>query len=113
MASNNTDTGLRGQKIAEKFLLSKGMKLIKANYRTPRGEVDLIMQDGEYTVFVEVKARRDLAYGFPREAVTKGKQNKIRYAANYYSMKKQPDTNFRFDVVEILAGQISHIENAF
>ena len=46
--------GKKGEKLVEKYLIAKGYKLLKRNFRTPFGEADLIMQEGDETVFVEV-----------------------------------------------------------
>lgn len=114
---NKVETGIYGQNIAKKHLLDKGMSLLEANFRSRQGEIDLIMQDGEYVVFVEVKYRRNLKYGLPREAVGTSKQKKILKAANYYIYLKASEQNYRFDVVEILETKegtyVNHIENAF
>ena len=47
--------GRKGEKLAEEYLKSEGCKVLKKNYRTPFGEADLIVQDGDEVVFVEVK----------------------------------------------------------
>ena len=66
-------------------------------------------------VFIEVKTRTDTQYGNPREAVSKAKQDKYIALAEYYllSHKEYRDKNVRFDVVEVLAGDVFHIESAF
>lgn len=103
------------------FLVQKGFSLLYRNYRSRFGEIDLIMENGEFLIFVEVKLRKNSRYGTPAEAVTRQKQERLRKTALLYlqahSSQKQP----RFDVIEIYAPQgiktsplpISHIENAF
>jgi len=115
---NKIQTGFYGQAEAEKCLCGKGMILLDANFRATSGEIDLVMQDGEYIVFVEVKYRQDLRYGLPREAVGHHKQRRIkRTALHYIARRRLKNQDFRFDVVEILdtsSGiEINHIENAF
>jgi len=115
---NKHEAGLAGQKAAEKHLLSKGYELLARNYRVKTGEVDLVVKDGEYIVFVEVKLRKGLMYGYPREAVGRIKQKRIMGTAlHYLARHKLNDADIRFDVVEILEQQgrlyVSHIENAF
>ena len=115
---NNVEQGMRGQQAAEAFLLDKGWHIIEKNFRARTGEIDLIAKDGAYTVFVEVKSRRQLRYGYPRESVTGRKQARIKKTALCYISKKRiTNQDFRFDVVEVLYDQgqeyISHIENAF
>ena len=115
---NNVQSGHYGQKAAEDFLREKGMTLKEANFKVSRGEIDLIMKDSEYIVFVEVKYRRGLEYGLPREAVNFHKQQQIKKVAlHYIARKRLQNQDFRFDVVELLEMdgelQINHIENAF
>ena len=59
-----------GESLALKHLKARGCKILAQNYRARRGEIDLIVQDGEFTVFVEVKTRRSLRFGLPQAAVT-------------------------------------------
>lgn len=116
--SNKVQVGLYGQKIAESFLINKGMVLLDANFRATGGEIDLIMKYHTYVVFVEVKYRKGLSYGYPREAIDFRKQQRIKKVALHYIARRDLHNNdFRFDVVEIIEMQqnitVSHIENAF
>ena len=116
--SNNHITGQQGQLSAEKFLQTKGYEILTRNYRAKTGEIDLIVKDGTYIVFVEVKFRKNLGYGYPREAVGHIKQRRIiKTALHYLACHRLTESDIRFDVVEILQqhGQLyaSHIENAF
>ncbi|MCL2399762.1 MAG: YraN family protein [Defluviitaleaceae bacterium] len=116
--SNKVQLGLFGQKAAENFLLNKGMVLRESNFRAFGGEIDLIMKDDIYIVFIEVKYRKGLSHGFPSEAVDFRKQQRIKKVAlQYIARHNLHDNDFRFDVVEILEIQkklaINHIENAF
>ena len=83
--------------------------------RIGRDELDLVMQDGAYLVFVEVKARTSEAFGLPREAVDSRKQAHMVRAAEAYLQQTGGDTPARFDVIEVnLANsEVRHIENAF
>lgn len=115
---NKVKLGFYGQEKAEKFLREKGMSLLKANFRATSGEIDLIMRDGEYIVFIEVKYRKSLKYGLPREAVGRRKQQTVkRTALHYIARHGLKEQDFRFDVLEILDVPegliINHIENAF
>ena len=109
------ETGLRGEEIAEEYLIRKGMRPLERQYREKAGEIDLIMEEGETLVFVEVKARfSDREAGGGLRAVTPAKQKKIARCAMLYAMKRgclrRP---MRFDVVEINREDILHIPNAF
>jgi len=112
------ELGKAGQKAAEAFLKSKGYEIIDRNFHTRSGELDLVVRDGDYIVFVEVKARKSLEYGYPREAITRTKQKRIlKTALAYLTQNHLHNSNIRFDVVEVLLQQgqtyASHIENAF
>jgi putative endonuclease len=115
---DNADKGRRGQQAAEGYLLSKGHAVIERNFRIRSAEIDLITHDGGYVVFVEVKYRQDLRYGYPREAVGSLKQRRIkRCALAYINARRLTEQDFRFDVVEVLEMggkmEINHIEDAF
>jgi len=115
---NKHKAGIAGQEAAEKFLQSKGYEVLARNYRIKTGEIDLVLKDGMYIVFVEVKFRTSTKYGLPREAVGYTKQQRIiNTALHYLTHHKLTENDIRFDVVEVLMerGKLyaSHIENAF
>ena len=106
--------GRAGEIKAADFLKKKGYKILEKNYKTYIGEIDLIAQDNEYTVFIEVKTRTSEDYGLPCEAVDNRKVEKYyKVATEYLVRNKKNDSPCRFDVVEIENGQINHIINAF
>ncbi len=116
--------GDRGEVLALGYLVEKGYAPVERNYRTRRGEIDLILNDGNTLVFVEVKLRRGTGFGDPLEAVTARKQTRIRLIAEQYLAEKGEDfsDNFdavRFDVVGILlprsggSPEVRHVEDAF
>ncbi|MDE1462778.1 YraN family protein [Spartinivicinus poritis] len=116
--SKPTETGLRYQHIAQRHLEAQGLKTIQCNFRCKVGELDLIMKDGSSVVFVEVRFRKNQAYGSPASTVTPHKQHKIIKAAQYYLMMKKLNVPCRFDVVSITqdSQQQPHIDwipNAF
>ncbi|WP_296559272.1 YraN family protein [uncultured Acetobacterium sp.] len=119
MKTHNVKKGKAGEALAMAFLKNAGHHIRETNYKKPSGEIDLISLDGETLVFSEVKYRRNLDYGYPREAVSRTKQKRIAKTALWYLKEKQlDDVNVRFDVIEIyyLAdGElvINHFENAF
>lgn len=113
---NNIQKGKLGEKIATNYLTSKGSKILQTNYRLKFGEVDIIAKINKDIVFIEVKARSNINFGYPAEAVTLKKQRKIRNVAKYYIVKnKLEKASIRFDVIEIYLKEkrINHIENAF
>ena len=109
--------GKRSEIIASDFLKQKGYKILELNYKNKIGEIDIIAQDGEYLVFVEVKARLSQSFGNPLEAIDYKKQQKIRSVASLYLMQKRKIDNLsRFDAVSIIGienPQIDHIIDAF
>lgn len=107
--------GKVGESQAVEYLIKNKYQIIQTNYKSKIGEIDIIAkeQDGRI-VFVEVKARATARYGYPREAVTKEKQQTIRRVAELFlKINKLKNAFIRFDVIEILAGEITHIKNAF
>ena len=111
---NHIYTGLKGEILAKKFLKRHKFKIIKTNYKTKMGEIDIIAQDSNYIVFVEVKTRSSKAFGRASEAVDKNKQRHIKNVAVEFLKKYQMlDCNVRFDVIEVYGEEINHIINAF
>jgi putative endonuclease len=93
--------GEKGEGLAVKFLKKNGYKIIKRNYKTPLGEIDIIANDRGTLVFVEVKTRESLEYGHPFESVNTYKRHKIANVAMLYLKKLKDVPPCRFDVVSI------------
>lgn len=112
---NNRLSGARYEEAAAEFLQRQGLSILEKNYRCRQGEIDLIVMDGRYLVFVEVKYRKDTAKGEPAEAVGFYKRQHICRTAEYYLYSHRYGANVpcRFDVVSILGEEISWIQNAF
>ena len=103
-----------GENKAVRYLPDKGYEILETNYKNKLGEIDIIAKDDTRIVFVEVKARATAKYGYPREAVNEYKQRKIRMVAeSYLKSKRLLNSYIRFDVIEILAGNITHLIAAF
>ena len=114
MKKTNTIVGQIGEAKACLYLRENGYRIIDTNYKNKIGEIDIIATKENYLIFIEVKYRSTLQFGYPREAVTLRKQQKIRNVATFYLMKNgKMDANIRFDVVEVNGDKIVHIENAF
>ena len=106
--------GRKGERLVADYLKKQRCKILKTNYRTPFGEADIIVEDGEEIAFVEVKARTTDGYGQPSEAVGKDKQRRYRRIAECYWLQTGKEPNARFDVAEVWAdGKIEYIKNAF
>ncbi|MDE6583292.1 MAG: YraN family protein [Clostridia bacterium] len=110
----NKIKGDKGEILVQNFLKAKKYQILETNYKNRLGEIDIIAKHENVIVFVEVKARINTDFGRPIEAVNQFKQNKIRKVAELYlQSKNQYYADVRFDVVEVLDGEITHIENAF
>ena len=99
--SSSRKTGQTAEAVAEKYLSKKGLKFIDRNYAAAGGEIDLIMRDGNVTVFVEVRFRKSSKYGSASESIDSRKQQRIIRAANHYT-QTNPKTLLapcRFDTV--------------
>ena len=94
--------GAAGEELACRFLRADGLEVLVRNFRCRSGEVDVIARDGDTTVFVEVKQRRDVSRGFGHEAVTPAKRRRIVRAARLYAARAGlSDSPLRFAVVSI------------
>lgn len=102
--------GQQGEVLALNYLIKQGLMLKKSNFRCKLGEIDLIMQDDIYLVFIEVRYRSLVKYGGALESITLSKQQKIKKTAMLYlQIKKLYETvPIRFDVVAI-EGHTSNI----
>ena len=97
--------GRWGEDLAAEYLRRKGYRILAANWRCRLGELDLVAEDGTYLCFVEVKERKNAAYGPAAAFVDRRKQEKLRAAAMLYLSRYPTDLQPRFDVVEIYAPQ--------
>jgi len=94
---------LQGETLAKKLLKKNGYKILKRNYVSRCGEIDIVAFDRGVIAFVEVKARQSDIFGPPELAITNTKRGKIiRTALNYLMANKIEDIDYRFDVVSIM-----------
>lgn len=112
--------GTQAEQLARRYLEDQGLHWLAANFRTRRGEIDLIMRDGDVLVFVEVRSRRPSRFGTAAESITAQKIRRLQAASSAYlqSRRLYNRARCRFDVIaiEAAAGQPPHIEwlkNAF
>lgn len=110
--------GEKAERLAQQYLEQEGLTLITSNYRCRSGEIDLIMLDGNFLVFIEVRYRKNDTYGSAAESVTKQKQGRLLATANHYLQNKKlhGDNSCRFDVITVSGQynpQIEWIRNAF
>lgn len=106
--------GLNAETKAAWVLRLKGYRLLARRFKVPGGEIDLIAQRGSTLVFVEVKARADLAMAL--EAITPTQQRRIATAARAW-LARHPDQaqlTQRFDAVFVMPQRWPrHLENWF
>jgi putative endonuclease len=118
--SGHLRRGVRGEKLACRYLKRNGYKILLRNFRgRSGGEIDVVCRDNDTLVFVEVKTRTREDFGRPFEAVDRAKQKRIsRGALAWLRMLDNPDILFRFDVVEVVIAddaepRVELIKNAF
>ncbi len=98
--------------MALEYLVKKGLELVEKNYENKLGEIDLVMIDKNWLVFVEVKYKTDDYLGLPEEMINKNKLYRIRKIAESYVFLNKPEQDkYRIDAVCILGNQIKHYEN--
>ena len=118
MSKQNLFLGRSGEEAAGRFLKEKGYKILKRNYKSKLGEIDIIALDKDTLCFIEVKARNSLRFGEPCEAVSCFKQRQISKAALMYLKEHgRLDKKSRFDVVSVTysgdSPKFDLIQNAF
>ncbi len=108
-----------GERAAKRHLQKLGLKYLTANFRSDRGEIDLIFRDDDCLVFVEVKARSSEDWTRPAAAVDARKRRLLSQTAlDYLRLLKHPEVKIRFDIVEVLltdgeVREVRHLPNTF
>jgi len=111
--------GKLGERAAKRHLQERGLKFLTANFRSPRGEIDLVFRDGDCLVFVEVKTRSSEDWTRPAAAVNARKRRLLSQTAfDYLKLLENPRVRIRFDIVEVLledgaVREIRHLPNTF
>lgn len=99
---SDINLGKAGEIIAKKFLELEKFKIVACNYQCQIGEIDIVAYHKHILYFIEVKTRSTTDYGWPSEAVTLKKQQKLRRLSMYY-LSHHPYTGpITFGVVEVL-----------
>jgi putative endonuclease len=114
--SKKADLGLKGELLAAKYLSKKGYEVLETNYRYRHAEIDIITKTGGLLVFVEVKTRSKINFGYPEEAVDQKKAAKVIEGADQYIVANDWKGDVRFDIISVLVGdqvEIQHFEDAF
>lgn len=109
---NNREIGDKYEEKAVKLLISRGYEILERNYRVKAGEIDIIAKFEDTIVFVEVKYRKTLKYGYGLEAVDYRKIRRIYNAAKVYlTLNKKLSFKIRFDCISFLGEKISWTKN--
>ena len=102
MSSTRQKLGRWGEGVAATYLEAQGMQIVARNWRCARGEIDLIVRDGEDLVFVEVKTRRGRDLGLPEQALTPAKARKlVMLGQTYVAEQDLVDLAWRVDLVAV------------
>jgi putative endonuclease len=111
--------GELGERAAKRYLKKHGLKFLTANFRTDRGEIDLVFRDKDCLVFVEVKTRSSEEWTRPAAAVDAERRRRLtRCGLDYLHLLKNPLVKVRFDIVEVLleksaVREVRHLPDAF
>ncbi len=110
-----------GEALAAEYLRRKRYEIVASRYHCRFGEIDLIVKNKKYLVFVEVKLRKSARFAGAMEYVDRRKQDRIRMTASMYISRNETNLQPRFDVIEVYAPfgmdtpkpEINHLEDAF
>ena len=111
--------GALGERAARAHLQKLGLKFLTANFRSTRGEIDLIFRDQDCLAFVEVKTRSSEDWTRPAAAVDARKRRLLSQTAlDYLRRLRNPEVKIRFDIVEVLLNdgqvrEVRHLPNTF
>jgi putative endonuclease len=101
MADDRKKLGQWGEDLAAQHLEEKGYEVLERNWRTARGEIDLVVGGGQELIFVEVKTRRGRKMGSPEEGITRRKAAKLLTLAQQYVAEKDLEVDWRIDLVAV------------
>lgn len=123
MTATRQTMGMRGERVAAKWLRVHGWNIVEHRFRNGHRDIDLVAAreqaaSARTVAFVEVKTRASDAFGGPLAQVSWRKQRELRRSAMVWMSRFQrPGDNFRFDVIGVIIGpenvKVQHVENAF
>jgi putative endonuclease len=94
--------GREAEEIAVKYFIEHGYNILFRNWRHPPNEIDIIAIKNDMLHFIEVKARKTSAFGYPEESVGKKKIRGIMTAANEFLYQNQQYRHVQFDILSIV-----------
>lgn len=113
MGENTKAIGNIAENMACEYLKNEGYEILRRNFVTDIGEIDIIAKKDDVVAIIEVKAATSPTDFNPSEKVNKQKQSKIKRSAIVFSWEFGEDWCYRFDIIEIVGEEIVHIEEAF
>ena len=115
--SSNVALGRQAEQLAANFLISKGYRILRTNWRSGQKEIDIICTYLDQLIIVEVKSRFQSIHPVAREVVGIKKQRNLILAAEVFIKKFNLDLPTRFDIISVLFRgfefDIEHLEAAF
>lgn len=102
MQKNHLETGAAGEELAVAYLLEKDYLILERNWRHKHLEIDVIATCQNLLVFVEVKTRKSIDFGYPEESISKVKMKRLKLAATFYHYKNPKYKRIQFNVISIL-----------
>jgi len=106
--------GMQAEEAVISHYKKLGYALIKHRYKTPHGEIDIIVKNAEAVVFIEVKARTSPKH---HESIAERQIKRCCNAALHFignTAEEYSEVNFRFDLAIIIDGKINEIiQNAW
>ncbi|MHB8133473.1 MAG: YraN family protein [Anaerolineaceae bacterium] len=104
-----TELAKWGETLARTYLENNQVEILESNFRTNSGEIDLIGKKFDRYIFFEVKTRQTINYGFPEEAVTIDKINRIEEVAwEYFELNNIDDVDWQIDIISIIKNPSSN-----
>ena len=85
---SRSQSGKDAERQALEHLQNQGLRLLAQNWLCKRGELDLVMLDGDTVVFVEVRYRKNTQWGGALASIDGRKQQKLIFAAQYFLQRE-------------------------
>lgn len=96
------ELGAAGEKAAQRYLLSRRIRILEVNWRDPLCEIDIIASDERHLLIVEVKSRMEYTATSPLDAINVSKAHQMMLGGMRYAQRMRIDLPVRYDVVEAL-----------